>query len=119
MANIHILEQNVNEKTVRAAFHYAVPATNNAVGLPWATVILKSQDGVNVSQVPDHATEFPDEAASMASGNVIEFMEIVRFSRLGLTNAEKLAEIQAAYTARQTGLFAKLSSRLDYYGYTV
>jgi hypothetical protein len=119
MANIHILEQAQDKKTVRTVFHYAVSAADNAVGVPWSAALLKHLGGEQVSIIPDHATEFPVEAAAMANGTVLEHQATVRFSRLGLTNAEKLAEIQAAYTNKQNEVMAELQVKLNYYGHTV
>lgn len=119
MANIHILEQAQDKKTVRAVFHYAVSSGNNAVGESWSAVLLRHLGGEQISIIPDHATDFPAEAAAMANGTVLEHQATVRFSRLGLTNAEKLAEIQAAYTNKQDEVTAELQVKLNYYGYTV
>lgn len=119
MANIHILEQAQDKKTIRIVVHYTVSGTNNAVGKPWSEVLLKHLGGEQVSIIPDFATDFPDEAAAMANGTVYEHQMAVRFSRLGLTNAERLAEIQTAYTNKQTEVMAELQAKLNYYGYTV
>lgn len=119
MPDIHILEQAQDKKTVRVVFHYAVSAANNAVGVSWSAALLKHLSGEQVSIILDYATDFPVEAAAMANGTVLEHQATVRFSRLGLTDAEKLAEIQVAYTNKQTEVMAELQVELNYYGHTV
>ena len=119
MANIHILEQAQDKKTVRTVFHYDIPAANNAVGVPWSTALLKSLGGEQVSVIPGHATDFPVEAAAMANGTILEYQGTIRFSVLGLTDAQKLTEIQGAYANKQDEIMAELQVKLNYYGFTV
>lgn len=111
--HIHVIEQATDQKTVRVAFHVAVPpaATNNA-GMTYQNALVLI--GVPASEVGNITTE---EQTQLESGQVVEFMETVRFSRLGLTPTEKLNEIKAAYTARQAELFADKQIALAYTGY--
>ena len=111
MANIHVREKDKKDKTVNCIFHFSVPATNNAVGQPWNEVIQKSKKPVPLMDDNDST-----ENANISSGSVLEYPETVRFSSTNLTNAQRMVEIQSAYTARQTRVFADLASELGFFG---
>ena len=60
-----------------AAFHVAVPATNNVVGCPWRTVALRNGGGVTV--LPDGngllGTISAAEKAQILSGAIVEVVK--------------------------------------------
>jgi len=122
MSNYHVLEQSADQKTVRVALHYTVPAgsqnqvNQNHRGL--VAVIRKDPDSGTVkSQVPYLADEFSAELAKMQTGEVVEEVTTVRFSSLNLTDAEKKAEIESAWAAKQAEVFERLQTQLEYYHY--
>jgi hypothetical protein len=113
--NLHVLSQSVDEKTATVAFHIPVPAgATNEAGMTYRNALVLV--GVQPSAVGNITTE---EQAELESGQIIEFVETVRFSRTtpGLTPAEKLQELKDAYTARQAELFADKQIELAYTGF--
>lgn len=114
--DFHVLDQAMDLKTVNVVFHYPVPATNNAVDISYRTALINYLGGVNaiVSSVPD-ITEV--ELAAMKAGEVYEVQTNVRWSRLGLTNGQKQAEVQAAYNNTQAEINGYFVVALAFYGY--
>ena len=111
MANIHIREKDKKNKTVNCIFHFTVPATQNAIGMNWNEVLQKAKKPVPLLDDNDST-----ENANITAGSVLEHPETVRFSSINLTNAQRLTEIQSAYSARQTQVFTDLASELDFFG---
>lgn len=114
MSAIHIREKDTKDKTANCIFHFIVPATQNAIGMNWNDVIQKAKQ-----PVPLMADNDTTENANISAGSVYEYPETVRFSSINLTNAARLAEIQAAYTARQSQIFTALVSELDFFGHII
>jgi len=111
MSNIHVREKDKRDKTINCIFHFAVPATQNAIGMDWNEVIEKAK-----KPVPMMTENDTTENANISSGSILEVMESVRMSSTNLTNAERLAQIQAAYTAKQSEVFGDLAKELDFFG---
>ena len=111
MALIHVREKDKKNKTVNCIFHFIVPATQSAVGINWNEVIQKAKNPVPMMDDNDET-----ENAEISAGNVLEIAETVRFSSIYLTNVERLAQIQAAYAAKQVEVFSDLSAELDFFG---
>lgn len=114
MSDIHVREKDKHNKTVNCIFHFAVPATNNAAGLPWNEVIQKAK-----SPVPLMADNDTTENAQIEAGSIYEHLELVRFSSTNLTQSQRLAQIETAYQERQTTIFNTLSAELDFFGTTI
>ena len=110
--DLHVLTQDPQNKTVDVVFHVAVPAGNNAAGVAWSTAVV--QHLAPVSTLPGVSTT---EANAVAAGTLLEVQETVRFSSVTLTNAQRLAQIRAAYTARSAALLDELGVRLNFWGY--
>ena len=110
MSNVHILEK-VQNKTVNCIFHIAVPDTTNAVGTNW-------RDAIRNSKAPEALMSYndADENTYIEAGSVLEVAETVRFSSTNLTNAQRLAEVTAAYNSRKTELLEELQDELDFFG---
>jgi hypothetical protein len=117
MSDFHILTTAEDEKTVNVVFHFAVPSGNNDAGIPWSTALIRWLGGEQISVIPDHAIDFPAESSAMAAGTIFEKRKTVRFSRLGLSDAQKVAEIKAAWTSELAEAQAMLSVVIEYYGY--
>jgi len=114
MARIHILAKDIENKTVDCIFHISVPNANNAVGTNWRTAVTR---GLNPT--PSMAWNGATENDQVSAGEVLEVHETVRFSITGLNNAQRLAEVEAAYTARSTILLTELAAKLDFFGLEV
>jgi hypothetical protein len=115
MADFHILSQSNDLKTVTCAFHITVPDINNSAGISYRTALVIS--GVNETQVGNLTTAYPAEVTALANGSLLEVIETIRFSILGLNNTQKLAEIETAYTNRQAQLLADKQVELAFTGY--
>jgi len=122
MSDYHVLEQSADKKTVRVALHYTIPAdSQNQVNQNHRNLIAivrkNAESGTVKSQVPYLADEFSTELAKMQTGEIIEEVVTVRFSSLGLSNAQKKAEIEAAWEAKRAEIFDRLQTQLEYYHY--
>ena len=75
MAAIHLLSLDGTEFS--AAFHVAIPATNNVAGCPWRTVALRNGGGTTV--LPDGdgllGTISATEKAQILSGAIVEVVK--------------------------------------------
>ena len=114
MSNIHIREKSIDNKTISCIFHFPVPMESNAVGIPWNEAVQKA-----LLPTPLMADNDTTENAAITAGTVLEVAETVRFSKISLTNEEKLAEVNAAYAERQVGVFTDLAAKLDFFGLEV
>lgn len=97
MSNYHTLTQAEDKKTVNVVFHIPVPegGTNQADVL-WRDAVVAEQGGsANIVSVLPGIE--PTEDTLLKAGALIEVPKSLRFSRLGLTPAEKKAEIEAEY----------------------
>ena len=112
---IYVLDQSSDQKTINLIFHFTIPATNNDAGVCYQAALVGYLGGSSAitSKVPGS----PDLAALQA-GSIYEYPFTLRWSQLGLNQAQMLAQIQAAYTAEQTTVLADLQNRLLYYGYS-
>lgn len=115
MSDFHILEQAPDQKTVSVACHFPVAATNNEAGISYrdALVAYLTRGGATISSDVADAGEL----TQMQAGEVYEHQTSVRFSSLNLTNAQRLAEVQAFYNTEKTKVQADLQTRLAFYGY--
>lgn len=122
MSDYHILAQSIDKKTIQVALHYTIPANSqNKVSKyhrDLIVIVRKDQaTGMVESQVPYLADEFATELAQLRSGEKLEEIISYRFSSLNLSVAEKRAEIEALWSARQTEIFDELQKQLEYYHY--
>jgi len=90
MSDYHIRSTEINLKSVNTVFHIAI-----------------------TSVLPDIT---PEELNAMKAGSIYENVATVRFSSLNLTNAQRLAEVEAAYTAAETNMLAEKQITLNFYG---
>ena len=112
--DIHIREKDKQNKTINCIFHFVVPATNNAIGIPWNQVIQKAKSPVPL--MPDNDST---ENAQISAGSFYEIQETVRFSTINLTNEQRIAEVKAFYQNRMTDVFETLGSELDFFGFNM
>ena len=115
MSDYYILETAKDLATVRVVFHIPVSAANNAVGVSWQTALAASLGGADAitSVLADIAAE---DLTALKNGSLFEKIETVRFTSLGLTNAQRLAEVETAYTAAKTVTLANFQITLNFYG---
>lgn len=114
MSDMHVREKDTHNKTANCIFHFAVPATQNSIGMDWNEVIQKAKNPSALMADNDST-----EKANIEAGSILEVAETVRFSSKNLTDPQRLAEIQAAYSARQSQVFTDLASELDFFGHTI
>jgi len=115
MSDYHILNTDIRLKTVSCAFHIPIPATNNIVGVSWQDALVLSLGGTEVitSVLPDIT---PEELSALKAGSIYEKVATVRFSSLNLTNAQRLDEVEAAYTNAKTSILSEKQVTLNFYG---
>ena len=111
MSSIHIREKDSKNKTINCIFHITVPDTVNTVGTNWRSAIQWAMSPVALMSYNNST-----ENANIEAGNILEVTETVRFSSINLTNAQRLAEVEAAYNKRKTILLQELQARLDFFG---
>jgi hypothetical protein len=115
MSDYHIQKTDVMLKTVSCVFHIPIPATNNTIGVSWQDALVLSLGGADA--ITSTLTDItPAEESAMKAGSIYENTATIRFSSLNLTNAERLAEVEAAYTAAKTDVLAEKQVTLNFYG---
>lgn len=114
MSNYHIRKTAYNMKTVNVVFHIPIPATNNAVGVAWRDVVVLDQGGSSniASVLPDITT---GELDAMKAGSIYEYNKIVGFTSLNLTNVQRLAEVESAYTNTKAVVLARINKTMNFY----
>ena len=115
MSDYHIREVAADKKTINVVFHLPIPATNNAVGVPWRTALVAHLGGADAitSVLLDIGGA---DLTALKDGSLYEQVLTIRFSSTTLTDAERLAEIIARYSAELTEVHSNLQATLDYYG---
>lgn len=116
MSDYHIREMAADLKTVNTVFHIPITTGNNTVGVAWRTALVSHLGGADAITSVLLDISAPDLTA-LKAGELLEQVHTMRFSSLFLTDAERLAEIKAAYTAAETDTLAELQAKLQYYGY--
>ena len=114
MANIHIKELDLKNKTVNCIFHVPVPVANNGAGIPWSNVVKNSLNPIAEMSYNDQT-----ENTAIENGEILETSVTVRFSSTSLTDAQRLAEIEAKYEAESVILLQKLANKLKFFGLEV
>lgn len=112
MANIHVLDSS-GPGRFRVAYHVAIPASNNAAGVPWRSAVANSRaPGALVTVLPDGdgtaGTVSAAEKAQLTSGALYE----VIIEEKGQTGAG----IQAMFARRSSEVLAVLQERLAQFG---
>lgn len=115
MSDYHILTTDIRLKSVSAVFHIPIPASNNAVGVGWRAALVLSLGGSDaITSVLTDIT--PEELNDMKIGSIYERLTTFTFSSTNLTNSQRLAEVEAAYTAAKTDVLAEKQIMLNFYG---
>lgn len=108
----HILEQDIENKSVQVVFHIPVPDGMNAVNVPWSEAIVQA-----LSPSPHMSWNNEVENLQIVAGTVLEVVGDVRFSSRDLTNQQRLEEVVAGYNDSKDKLLADLSTRLAFFGH--
>jgi len=113
MANSHILDQS-GPGRFRVVYHVAIPAGNNAAGVPWRTCVAANV-GAIPSVLPDgdgtNGTISAAEKAQLASGAVYESVREEK--------GQSLAAFAQVFARRSAEILAELQARYAQYGRTV
>lgn len=117
MSDYHIREIAADLKTVRTVFHIPIPVGNNDVGVSWRNALVARKGGADA--INSVLLDMPaGDLTAMKAGELYECVSSTRFSSLDLTDAERLAEIRAAYSTNESLLLESLQTKLQYYGYS-
>ena len=116
MSDYHIMAQALDEKTVQVAFHIPVPDVVNEAGINYRAALVQqlTQDGATIVSAYPNTPGL--EITALEAGELLEVMRSVRFSRLGLTPAEKAAELDVEYAAVQANLLSDKQTELEWWG---
>lgn len=114
----HVLTQDKWKKSIQVVFHVPVPATGvNSVGVQWQAAIVKELGGVdNINSVLPDITE--TELNQLKAGALIERSATVYFQTVNMTNAQRVAQIEAYFNMIKTELIAEKAITLDFIGYS-
>lgn len=115
MSDYHIREVAKDLKTVNVVFHLPIPATNNTVGTAWRGAVVAHKGGADAitSVLLDILSA---DLTKMKSGELVESAFTMRFSSIALTDAQRLAEVEARYSLELSAVLANLQATLKYYG---
>lgn len=115
MSNYHIRTTANDLKTVNAVFHIPIPDALNLVNVNWRAALVLELGGADAitSVLTDITTE---EESAMKAGSIYEVSKTIRFSSLNITNTERLAEVEAAYTAAASSVLADKQVTLNFMG---
>jgi hypothetical protein len=115
MANMHVLSLDGSEFT--AVFHIAVPATNNAAGVPWQTVILRVGGG-GTTTLPDGdgtlGTISAAEKAQILAGSIVEIVRVNHWNAAFPSGAQ----LDAIFTQVSADFTALMQAKFSQYGRT-
>ena len=119
MSNYHLLTQAQDKKTINVIFHIPIPDVDNATGKKYRLVLKEklerqSETGTIKSVCPDIT---PAELAQIQNGEIYETQRSIRFSVLGLANAEKRNELDAECNKLKTEALNELKVVLEWYGF--
>lgn len=118
MANLHVLSKDGDE--VRVVAHVAIPAGNNAVGVPWRTAVLQAKLTRSVSILPTGTgatgtgTISSTEVTALANGSLVEVDDTLKPTAVDLLDVD--AYLIARYNAISAAVLARLQAQLNWYG---
>ena len=117
MSDIHVLSGRKGSEW-RVVFHFAVPATNNSVGVSWRDAIVGA--GLNVTILPTGTNTWEISTADKAlidSGVLFEVSTSIRIETGGSTNQNRKDMLDAEYNRIQIQKWAELQADLRYFGF--
>lgn len=119
MSDIHVIDGNLDGE-YGVVMHFAVPSTNNSVGVNWRDTLVRS-GLASVSVLPDGdgfgGTIDAAEKTQLANGEVVEHVETVLAESGGITNADLQAILRSRYARASDRVLKRLQTKLKYYGH--
>ena len=120
MSDYHLLTQSKDLKTIQVIAHIPVPDIVNAAGKNYRLALKEklesgSESGTITSQCPSIS---PAELTQMQAGEIYEVVASYRFSVLGLTSAQKQAELDVAFNSQKIRTQNALNIELKWWGHT-
>lgn len=113
MSNMHVL--TIDGAEVTLVMHYAIPASNNAAGVPYRVIMARF---FGTTQLPDGdgsaGTITAAERAQIVAG---EMVEAVATLKLGDSNPSG-AQLDAFHTAQRSAFLAEIQAKYLCYGFT-
>ena len=113
MSDYHILRQDEKDKGWQIAFHFPVKAGSNEGKRSWQAV-MKEKNSANLQSVVPNIDSL--EQGSINNGLVIEHVDFFRFSKTGLTFAEKKNEVTAAWNNIKLSQEQEAAQTLNFWG---
>lgn len=119
MSDYHVLSQTRDKKMITVIFRIPIPNTNNAAGKSYRIALKEKLEHNLESGTIESCSPCttPAELTEVQNGEIYELPRSKRFSRLGLTNAQKRDELDAEFNMLQTEARNELQTELEWWGY--
>lgn len=114
MSDWHALTGHEKKQEIQVVFHIPVSDINNEVGVGYRSAISQ-EEPFTASAVPYLEADFAAEFAELEAAAKYEYVEIVRYNG-GLSDAAKLAIIDARYTTLVSIIQSQLQNKYIYWG---
>jgi len=117
MSDIHVLTGSRGSEW-RVVFHFAVPASNNSVGVSWSDAMMGA--GLNVTIMATGTNDWEISTADKAlidSGALFEVSVSIRIETGGGTNQNRKDMLDARYLYVKNVEWLRLQSTLRYFGF--
>ena len=113
MAEYTILANSAKNNRSTVVIEFSVPGGNNSASVAWQTIVaeLRTEAG---SVNPRKASNMTHVAA-LDAGTVVEISLTVDYDA-GMTNGEKVTELDAAVAAKVTEFTAEFANLYQFYG---
>ena len=119
MADIHVLLSAEGGGSIRVAFHFPVPDTNNDVGVNYRTALIASgKGGTSVMAEGTGPGEITTaELVKIAAGEVYEHVRTIVYSGV-MSGTSLLKSVRSFYGRDKASVTAGIVNALRYFGYT-
>jgi len=117
MSALHVLERSGTQ--FRVAIHVTIPGTNNAAGIPWATVLIKSGLGGRTVLADGTGSDggiSSAEKTSITAGTVFEIVDTISPPSNATTSASINAWLDDYAAAKASEAQALIQATLNQYG---
>lgn len=118
MSDYHILEMALDQKTINVVFHIKIPAVGeSSAGVQWRDAVVKSLGGTAQikSVLPDLQKAEND---LLVTGGLIEIPQTIRFTAINITNVQRKAEVEQAFTLRKNKVLGDKQIELAWIGHS-
>ncbi len=113
MAAYTIIANSAKSNSSTVVIEFPVPAGNNAAGVPWRTVVAELRD--QVGSVNPRKVSDTGYVGSLDAGAVMEIEHTVEYDA-GLSNAAKVAVLDAAVADRVAEFTTDFAALYEFYG---